>query len=179
MWALPYVNAMKGPERAQECRPRELACRTMPADFGWFYRLSMDEKVTLLRDPYGTLPAGLIEHLLERPGVVGIYWATQDGPTRWILTPEAAKELSAAGHQLEWWWDRLDDDAQAHLIAHRRDEIDGRYASLVSDASGTAPDPALVVVMVSDNRTGRFRLPQMVDVFVEMQAGNGEPPSVG
>jgi hypothetical protein len=40
----------------------------------------------------------------------------------------------------------------------------------VSNASSTPPDPDLVVVIMRDVETGTFRLPDMVDVYVELKA---------
>lgn len=136
----------------------------------WFHRLSMNDKVHLLRDPYGALPARLIDQLLARPGVVGTYWASQISSTRWILATAEAAKLADQRDQLEWWWTNLSDDDRTYLIDHRDEEFPSNYASLVRNASSTDANPALVVVMVTDNRTGQFRLPLMVDVFVELQA---------
>ncbi|ORV90672.1 hypothetical protein AWC11_12070 [Mycobacterium interjectum] len=136
----------------------------------WFHRLSMDDKVHLLRDPYGALPPRLVDQFLSRPGVVGTYWMSQISSTRWTLVPAEAARIADQRDQLEWWWSHIDDADQAYLVEHRSEELPKEYASVVTSAGSTGSNPALVVVMVADNRTGRFRLPLMVDVFVELKA---------
>jgi hypothetical protein len=142
-------------------------------ELGWFHRLSMDDKVRLLRNPDGALPPELVEQFLHNPGVYTSYWVSEGSPDRWALTPEASRKLNAQRDQLDWWWSRVEPADQAYLVAHRAEELSGEYADLVMNASSTAEHAALVVVMVRDNRTGRFRLPHMMDVFVELQARDG------
>jgi hypothetical protein len=76
--------------------------------------------------------------------------------------------------QLDLWWEDLTSEQQAYLIKYRAGELDGDYADTVQAASST--DPAngpngLVVVVVRDlKNNNRFKLPPMVDVYVEMKA---------
>lgn len=155
--------------------PRAASVPSMTDDksLAWFHRLSMDEKVQLLRDPHGALPAPLVTRLVQKlgtdnPGVYTTQWPGNGNPsTGFRLQPSEASKLEAQREQLERWWDQLADHDRAYLVEHRTDELPGGYAPLVRRAQH---DPVLIVCIVSDNRTGRFRLPLMVDVFVELQA---------
>jgi len=75
--------------------------------------------------------------------------------------------------QLDRWWQDLTPEKHAYLIKYRDGELDKDYADTVQAAS-TNPlnDPnALVVIVARDlKNNGRFRLPPMVDVYVEMKA---------
>jgi hypothetical protein len=75
--------------------------------------------------------------------------------------------------QLDGWWEALTSEQQAYLIKYRAGELDEDYADTVQAASADpANDPnGLVVVVVRDlKNNNRFRLPPMVDVYVEMKA---------
>lgn len=138
----------------------------------WFHRLSIDDKVLLLRDPHGKLPERLVVQLgrlgADGPGVLtNAYFPANGGPTGFHVSGSEASRLEAQREQLERWWDHLSGDDRSYLIEHRADELPAEYAALVRQAH---LEPVLIVAIVSDNRTGRFRLPPMIDVFVELQA---------
>jgi hypothetical protein len=97
-------------------------------DLGWFHRLSMDDKVHLLRDPYAALPPRLIEQLVAKPGITGARWASQMSPTRWTLVPSEAAKVADQRHQLELWWHQLEPDNRAYLVQHRTEELPADYA---------------------------------------------------
>lgn len=87
-------------------------------ELGWFHRLSMDDKVRLLRDPDGVLSPELTEQFLRNPGVYTTYWVSEGPSNRWALTPEASKRLNAQREQLEWWWSRVDPADQSLSLIH-------------------------------------------------------------
>jgi hypothetical protein len=142
-------------------------------DMSWFHQvLTMDEQVHLLGRPHGQLPAGLVERLLNRPGVVQTWWfaADPEGSKTVMLAPQAAIKLDGQRAQLDWWWSRLTVPERTYLIDNRDGELDAKYADIVHSAGETPLNepPALRVVVVKDD--DRFRLPPTVRVYVEMKA---------
>lgn len=144
------------------------------ADLSWFYQLAPAAQVALLRDPHGALSGELAVRLaIPGPGVYQELQTQSDGGSASLrLSPSAAEHLAAIRLQLDEWWSHLPADQQAYVIENRRGELDGEYREIVLRASrdpvGNGPHAHLVVV-VSDNKTGRFRLPQMIQVYVEMK----------
>jgi hypothetical protein len=140
----------------------------------WFnQQLTLDERVAMLTNPFGPLPAPLAERLMHRPGISMTYWEGSNDPRQWTLSAVAARRLAAAGAQLDYWWQRLTDEHRRYITDHRGGELDAEYAAIVQDASiNPINDPdALVVVVVRDVNNGhRFRLPAIVHAFVEMMA---------
>lgn len=141
-------------------------------DLSWFYHLHPRVQVSLLRDPYAPLAGDLAVRLGSNgPGVYTAQWLSNGDPARWSLAPDAARTLSAIRLQLDHWWSDLPADEQAYIVENRTGELDGKYRDLVLGASrdpvNDGPHAHLVVV-VSDNRTGRFRLPEMIRIYVEM-----------
>jgi hypothetical protein len=140
----------------------------------WFSQLlTPDERVALLTNPFGPLPAPLAERLIHRPGISMTYWEGSSDPRQWTLSAVAARRLAAAGAQLQDWWQRLTDEQRQHITDHRGGELDAEYAAIVQDASNnpiTDPDSLVVVVVRDVNNGHRFRLPAIVHAFVEMMA---------
>ncbi len=158
----------------------------MASDFTWFFALKPDERIALWRDPYGDCNGSLAVKLATgnegQPGVYGGVPASLTDGVRWKLSPSVAAELSAIRRQLDQWWQSLDADQKAYIVENRGGELSGEYHDVVQAASldpvTHAPHGHLVVI-VSDNKTGRFRLPQMIRTYVEVKAAGGDPPAVG
>ncbi len=60
-------------------------------------------------------------------------------------------------------------EVQNYLIENRDGELDADYKAAVMDAGDGNLD-GLIVAVVQDNNTEKFRLPPIVDVYVEMKA---------
>lgn len=139
----------------------------------WFGQLSLDDRLMLLGDPYGSLPTHLVEMFSRRPGwLTGrAFWVT--GSTGgFALAGTGAKQLSDYRDQLDDWWSNLDQADADYIVEHRDGELDDDYFNKVQ-AVTTLPLQAenpLVYVAVRDNRTGRFQLHGLVSVYVEFQA---------
>ena len=144
----------------------------MATDFKWFFALTADERAALWRDPYGDCNGDLAVKLARatngEPGVAGAVPTSPNEPVHWKLSPEVATQLSAIRRELDAWWKTVPDDDKAYIIENRAGELESRYGPLIRKASS---DPHVYVpVTVSDNRTGRFRLPSMVRAYVDMMA---------
>lgn len=145
----------------------------MSTDFNWFLALTPDERVALWQDPYRDCNGPLAVKLAQGKGP-GVY-GSGTGETRWKLSPDVAAELSAIRRQLDQWWGEVEADQKAaYIIENRAGELDSDYRSVVQAASldpiTDVPHGHLVVI-VSDNKTGRFRLPSMIRAYVDMRAG--------
>lgn len=87
--------------------------------------------------------------------------------------PPVGRRLAAVEMQLHQWWSTLTAEQQAYIIEHRGGELEKSYGDVVRQASR---DPvsdgthSYLVVLVSDDKTGRFRLPEMIRIYVEMKA---------
>lgn len=157
------------------------AVRSVPAmsehesdqvDLSWFCNhLPPEDQVSLLRNPDQVLPAGLAQRLMHKPGVFSARWLSNDGPSGWELTRSAATTLGGIRSQLDHWWSGLSPERQAYIMENRRGELDGEYADDIRRASEDPVEKpgAYLVVLVTDDKTGRFRLPQMIQVYVEMK----------
>lgn len=126
---------------------------------GWLFtgRLTMDDQVALLNRPHD-LPDDLVQRLQRARDV--------------SVTDTLADTLDYQRGQLDRWWEDRTPEQQAYLIEQRAGELDEDYADTVQAASADpVNDPnALVVVVVRDlKNNNRFRLPPMVDVYVEMK----------
>jgi hypothetical protein len=73
--------------------------------------------------------------------------------------------------QLDRWWQRRSPEEPAVLIEHRREEFGREFWEMVMDAEPLEPNQPPIVAVVSDNRTGRFRLPSILAEYVELKAG--------
>lgn len=72
--------------------------------------------------------------------------------------------------QLDRWWQRLKADERAELIEHRHDELSANLWQTVMNAEPLEPDRPPMIAVVSDTRTGRFRLPPVLAEYVELKA---------
>lgn len=88
------------------------------------------------------------------------------------LAPREARILRDYRDQLGYWWETLQPEQRDFLIAHRDDELPSEYARTVMSASGAHHTGAslLAVAIAQDTRTGLFRLPRMVHVYVDLHA---------
>lgn len=139
--------------------------------WSWFHEvLDLNERVTVLDDPYRELPHSLVEQLMKRPGIVSPERWGND-PLRWPLSGPASRRLATAKAQLEHWWEHLTDESRDYLIEHRNGQLAGEYADLVYEASANprSESDALVVVLLRDVKN-RFSLPPVVQAFVELKA---------
>ena len=89
--------------------------------------------------------------------------------TEFTLHGELPDKLETIRIHLDQWWSNLDPEVQAYLNENRDGELDGDYKGAVMRAGDGEAD-GLIVAVVQDNKTGRFRLPPIVDVYVEMHA---------
>ena len=138
----------------------------------WYDRLHPKEQISLLRDPHQNLHGDLAKRLVLAKEAYGSHWTSNDGGATWSLLPEAASKLSAIKAQFDEWWGKLDTDQQEHIIENRAGELDRDYRDVVQGASpGQLTDTSHqhVVIVASDNATGRFRLPTMVRNYVELK----------
>lgn len=147
-----------------------------PVDLSWFYNLHPDVQVALLGNPHAALTGDLAAHLAKSgPGVYQAYWVSNGAPGPWALVGDAAETLWAIRLQLDDWWSNLSEDGQRYITENRSGELDGAYYDIIHRASRDPVDDrpnAHLVVMVSDNKTGRFRLPEMIRIYVEMQVAS-------
>jgi hypothetical protein len=72
--------------------------------------------------------------------------------------------------RLDQWWQRRSAEERAVLIGHRRGELSADYWRMVMDAEPLEPNKPPIVAIVSDNRTGRFRLAPILAEYVELKA---------
>ena len=130
----------------------------------------MGDKVRLLKNPHGRLSPGLVE-VLGRAPVTGAALFTSDEPkgTGFRLARALAEQLDQIDGQLEEWWTDLDPDDQDHLLEHCDQELEAAYAPLVL-AAGDG-DYAGLVLAIEQTSAGGFRLPGIIEVFVEKKAG--------
>lgn len=145
----------------------------MTAELDWFYRLPFAEQVPLLGDPRQAIVGEHARTLFRDRALMGSKWTSNDGGSRWSLDSEAAQQLTSIRQQLDEWWQLLTVEQRDYIAAHRDGELDKQYGDVVRGASRDpeADGPyAHLVVMVSDNKTGRFRLPQIIRLYVEMKA---------
>ena len=142
------------------------------ASLGWLFSsgLSLDDQVGLMSHPHADLPTDLVQRLMaRRVSVVGTTWLSQQSQTRWMIQPSLADELDDRRLQLDQWWQRRSPEERAALIQHRAEEFGDDYRQLIMDANPDPREPAIVAI-VADNRTGRFRLPPLLTVFLELKA---------
>lgn len=71
--------------------------------------------------------------------------------------------------QLDRWWQRLKADERAELIEHRHDELSADLWQTVMNAEPLETGQPPMIAVVSDTRTGRFRLPLILAEFVELR----------
>lgn len=129
----------------------------------WFCKyLELREQVSLLRDPEQALSVPLAEKLSRNILVIS--------DARLTLSPTLIEQLTDIRKRLNAWWKELDPDDRAYIIENRNGEFDGRYAVLIHDAGLASSVEGALAGVVSDGGTGRFRLPQMIRVYVEMEA---------
>jgi hypothetical protein len=74
--------------------------------------------------------------------------------------------------QLDRWWQRLDADERAELIEYRHDELSADLWRTVMNAEPLEPDQPPIIAVVSDARTGRFRLPPVLAEYTELKANS-------
>ncbi|GAY14187.1 hypothetical protein [Mycobacterium sp. shizuoka-1] len=137
--------------------------------------LPMDVKVTLLERPHGAVPKELVPRLSRLSGT------SLAGPAIWLSNPpgsdpggftlhgELPDRLEVIRALLDHWWSTLDAEVRDHLVENRNGELDGQYKDAVMCVGDGKPG-GLIVAVVQDNKTGRFRLPAIVDVYAEMKA---------
>lgn len=106
------------------------------------------------------------------------HWLSNDGGGSVELSATAAQTLLAVRAQLDHWWQSLDGDQVDYIVQNRDGELDGSYRSVVQAASldpvTHAPHGQLVVT-VADNKTGRFRLPELIRIYVDVRQGVHPP----
>lgn len=137
-----------------------------------YLNLPMADQVRLLKNPHGRLSPGLVQRLSRFPATVtgeAVFTSNEPRGTGFRLTPSLAEKLDQIDGALEEWWADLEPEDRDHLIEHRAADLDADYAQLVL-AAGDGQPGGLVVEIARDS-AGRFRLPAMVDVFVEAKAG--------
>jgi hypothetical protein len=137
-----------------------------------YHSLPMDVKVVLLKKPHGTVPAQLVPRLSELPGTTAaqtIWVSNPPSDTGFTLHGELPDRLDSIRAHLGQWWSTLDPEVQNYLIENRDSELDGHYKGAVMCAGDGSPD-GLIVAVVQDEKTGQFRLPPIVDVYVELKA---------
>ncbi|MDQ1719477.1 MAG: hypothetical protein QOE89_3430 [Pseudonocardiales bacterium] len=150
-----------------------------PDPLWWFDQLLLDDRVDLLEDPFRSLPPHLVDRFARSPKMLGAghaYWVKEDmgsspgGPS---LGTVPANRLEDYRHQLDYWWSNLKAAEREYLIGHRADdELDGEYADKVQAVTNLPlqPENPLVVIVVRDNRTGRFGLPAIMRTYLELKA---------
>jgi hypothetical protein len=142
-----------------------------------YYTFPMKLKVDLLDNPHGRVPADLIPRLSQVPGTSAVSQAVWlSNPPRdpgFRLAGELPDQLEHARIHLDNWWETLDPEVRDHFIENRDSEIDGHFKGAVMCAGDGKPD-GLIVAVVQDEKTGGFRLPPMVDVYVELKARQSE-----
>jgi hypothetical protein len=120
----------------------------------------------------GAVPAQLVPRLSELPGTTAaqtIWLSNPPSDTGFTLHGELPDRLDSVRAHLNQWWSNLDPDVQNYLIENRDSELDSHYKGAVMAAGDGKPE-GLIVAVVQDDKTGRCRLPTMVDVYVEMKA---------
>jgi hypothetical protein len=135
---------------------------------GWFYQLGLDDQVAILSDPHAALPPQLVQSLAARP--VAPTWVAPESPTRWLVTHPLADTLDAKHKQLDKWWRRWQRHAPercASLIQRRGDELgEDDYQHMIMDVG----PPIGVITGDHLDQTGRFWLPPLLAVFLELKA---------
>lgn len=141
-------------------------------DLHWFCNhLRLEDQVSLLRNPYAPLPLALADQLIRTPGAFSGGWLSSGSdPKDCELAPPAAARLEQIRLELNGWWssEALTPDQRAHIVENRRGWLHKDHA----DAIRKADRPGIYEVhLVPDNRQPElFRLPQMLQVYVEMKA---------
>jgi hypothetical protein len=129
----------------------------------WFHQLSsIDDKVALLANPYGELPAELVVRLSRHEPLVVIR-TSETEPSVSKLLPSAADALGTERQRLDAWWHDRTFELRAALIKHRSGLIPADYRTAVIDCMPGG-------VIVADDHTGPFPLPPMMAVYVEWKA---------
>lgn len=135
--------------------------------------LPMDVKVALVERPHGTVPAALVPKLNKLPSTFAAMTVWTSNPPSssdaFTLHGELPDRLERIREHLDQWWSNLDTEVQGYLIENRKGELDGHYKGAVMCAGDGRPD-GLIVLVVQDENTGRFRLPPIIDVYVELKA---------
>lgn len=149
---------------------------TFTADDGsglsWFYSLPPGDQAELLGNPHRDVNGPLAVKLASRPGLYTPHFTPpeSDGLV-WRISPDAARRLSAIRRQLDAWWVNVTTEQKAYITENRSGQLAQAYAEIVHGAGrdplADGPD-AYLVVLVSDTRTGQFRLPAMVRAYVDM-----------
>ncbi len=73
---------------------------------------------------------------------------------------------------LDRWWERRSDAERAALIEHRREEFSADYWPIVMEAEPLEPNEPPIIAIVSDHRTGGFRLPPIILEYLEHKASS-------
>ncbi|ADT97177.1 hypothetical protein [Mycolicibacterium gilvum] len=122
---------------------------------------------------YCDLPMDVVPRMSELPSTFAAMTtfisnaALPDGDSAFTLHGDLPDRLEAIRERLDHWWSSLDTEAQQYLIQNRNNELDGTHKAAVMSA-GDGRAEGLVVSVVQDTNTGAFRLPPVVDVYVEM-----------
>ncbi|SEH75038.1 hypothetical protein SAMN04489835_3630 [Mycolicibacterium rutilum] len=133
---------------------------------------SMDVKVALMVSPHGPVPAQLVPKLSQLRGTAAVQstWPSNRQPNEpFTLQGELPDRLERIRQHLDQWWSKVGPEVQNYLIENRDGELDADYKAAVMDAGDGNLD-GLIVAVVQDNNTEKFRLPPIVDVYVEMKA---------
>jgi hypothetical protein len=76
--------------------------------------------------------------------------------------------------QLDRWWNRWEGSViREHLCDHRGEDLSADYGSIVIDANDDPPrkpPPIVAVTRVHGDPAGRFRLPAVLAVYLELKA---------
>lgn len=133
----------------------------------WFSQhLTLREQVPLLRDPRQSITNAMAVKLSHR----FLVYAADSDPERWQLAPSLIGQLTDIRDRLDVWWEGLGPDDRAYIIESREGELDGEYAVHIHDAGLASSVERALAGIVSDGKTKRFPLPQMIRVYVEMKA---------
>lgn len=135
--------------------------------------LPMNVQVTLLERPHGPVPGELVPKLSRIPSTYAAMTTFMANPSHpdsdsaFTLHGELPDRLERIRERLDQWWSTLDTEVQDHLVANRHSDIDGHYKGAVMSAGDGTAD-GLIVAVVQDNQTEKFRLPAIVAAYVEM-----------
>jgi hypothetical protein len=84
-------------------------------------------------------------------------------------SPDLPASVADVLDQLDRWWKRWEGNAKRDaLMEHRGEELASEYRPIVMDANEDSDRPPIVVAAV--DREGRFRLPAVVAVYLELKS---------
>ena len=87
---------------------------------------------------------------------------------------ELTAQLDDVRGRFDDWWDRRSDEERAALIEHRAEELSADWRPMIMAANEHPLErnkPPIFVL--ADNRNGRFRVPPMLEVYLDSKRANG------